>query len=164
MEVSKLKRKLYMHPEFLDENLSSHIKEKLKENYEGECSKRDGFICKILGIFSYRNNHIINNPLIEFNISFKAMVLKPEPGKVLSVKVNMVFHHGIFAELNSLKILIPTSRLKKYKFKNVIESSESYFYYKKNEISVGSNIKAKIVEVRYERGKYSCIGDLYVKN
>ena len=47
---------------------------------------------------------------------FICLVLKPTKGMTLTGQIYMIFRHGIFANIDKIKILIPESKLNKWTF------------------------------------------------
>ena len=69
----------------------------------------------------------------------------------------MIFSGGVFVNVeNMMKVLIPESNLKDYKFDPV----ETSFKYKNNTIKKDDNITVCISGVKYSKKKFSCFGTI----
>ena len=161
MEEKRLTRNILLQSDQLDGNLFENIKKKVMSEYEGKCSKNDGYIVKILEFLTISGGKIVNGCAPLFTVDFKAQILKPEKGKIIKCKTQMIYNHGIFAGFNDLKIIIPKSFLHDYSFGTGKEDS---FYIKKGEkICVGDDIEIKITDLQYEKKNFSCVGKLINK-
>lgn len=152
----KINQKISIDPKFLDSEIKNHLFNKLQKTMIGKCSLEYGYILKINKIISIEDNLIAPaNSLVIFNVIYEADILKPEVGQELVGTVCMIFKHGIFVDIyEKMKILIPSSSMESYIFKN------SCFVSDNTKISVGINVKIKIVMIKYEKKNFSCIGKL----
>ena len=152
-----LEKKISIESEFLFKNLKEHLFDKLKKMYENECTKDNGYFLKINRILKIKDNFISSNCENIFNIEFEAETLKPEIGKNIKGKVCMIFSGGIFINVeNIMKVLIPESNLKDYKF----DQTETCFKSKNNIINKDDDITIIISGVKYSKKKFSCFGRL----
>jgi DNA-directed RNA polymerase subunit E'/Rpb7 len=156
-EIVVLEKKISIESEFLYKNLKDHLFNKLKKIYENECTKDNGYFLKINKILKIKDNFISSNCENIFNVEFEAETLKPEIGKKIQGIVCMIFSGGIFINVeNMMKILIPESNLKEYKF----YQTETSFKYKNNIIKKDDIITVCISGVKYSKKKFSCFGTL----
>ena len=152
-----LEKKISIESEFLFKNLKEHLFNKLKRMYENECTKDNGYFLKINKILRIKDNFISSNCENIFNVEFEAETLKPEIGKKINGTVCMIFSGGIFVNVeNMMKILIPESNLKDYKF----DQTETSFKCKNKTIKKDDDITVCISGVKYSKKKFSCFGTL----
>lgn len=152
-----LEKKISIESEYLFKNLKEHLFNKLKRIYENECTKDNGYFLNINKILKIKDNFISSNCENIFNVEFEAETLKPEIGKKIKGTVCMIFSGGIFINVeNIMKILIPESNLKEYKF----DQSETCFKGKNNTIKKDDDITVCISGVKYSKKKFSCFGTL----
>ena len=146
-------------PQYMVKQIKKFVLSFAKEKYEGTCSREHGYIVSIVKymktISTYLNDNTNN---IMFISSFKVLCLKPEVRNKLSCVVDMLFRHGIFAQINNLKILVPASTLEDFTF------NKDVFSKKKINIRKGDTINIIITEIKYEKQNYSCIGKLNFKD
>ena len=158
MSIKTLTKIVEIEPEFLNKNIKEYIIEKLNKTIKNTCNKKDGYILEIHKIKRIRNGKISNitgNSVLE--ITFDALNIKPIVGQKLDCLVVMIFQHGIFAEKEKLKILVPMTTIKNYRFnreKSCLENRNKKIIEKDKKICI------EITETRYESGQYSCIGVL----
>lgn len=151
-----------LNPSELNENWKSTLVDHIKKKYIN-CTKQHGYITKIVSISNKITSQINSDTCyIKFNVNFIAEHILPAPGKTLECTVNMLFGHGIFAEISDkIKILIPIASLKDYKFDN---KNHSFIPIDKKStkqpISKGDKVKIEISEIKYEKNRYNCIGNL----
>jgi DNA-directed RNA polymerase subunit E'/Rpb7 len=151
-------QKISLEPSFLDENLKSHLIEKVKKELLGKCDKEYGYITEI-----YDDIKIINNTIssasygVFFNIEIQAKVHKPEKGGKYEGRVCMVFSNGIFVEVfGRAKVLIPSDKMGGYKY----VKEDSCYKKGKHKISVNDTIQVEIDLIKYEKQNFNCIGSL----
>ena len=152
-----MEKTLCVEPKHLDENIMTHIKEKLATQIVGSCDQNHGYISKV-----YDDVKIIENivssagPGVFFRVKFTAKAMKPEVGGTYTGKICMIFATGIFAEVDGkIKVLIPSDKLTGYRY------SKSGVYKKGSAVlSVGQDIEFRIDMIRYDKQNFSCIGSL----
>ena len=150
---------LEISPEYMVKQIKKYVYDFAKSKYEGTCSKENGYIVsvkKYLKTVSVHLNDNSNN--IMFLAKFKVLCLKPEINKKFSCVVEMIFRHGIFAQINNLKVLVPASILEDFEF------NKDSFTKKNLSIKKGDTIDIIITEIKYEKQNYSCIGKLNFKD
>lgn len=144
--------------EYMNNNIHTHIFDSLKKKYEGTCTEEKGYLINVNKI-----NRIIEKSLTEdvelyFLCDCNADVLKPFKGENLKLKVTMIFIHGIFCQLNNLKLLIPHDKLNDY----IFDTKKQIYIHKNNnkEIKLNDEINVKITDIRYKKKNYNCIGQI----
>ena len=93
------------------------------------------------------NNDIIVESLCNCDI------FKPEIDMKVECKIDMIHVNGIFVSKYKIKILIPESS-NNYSYK------QSHFIYNGKSYNVNDTITIRIVNIRYDKYTYSCIGKL----
>ena len=94
-----------------------------------------------------------------FDITFKADAIKPVLMKSYDSVITLVFDKGVLAQAyNKFKILIPYSSLIEQGFEYDVENNS----YKKppKEYKIGDSIYPNIINIRYDKNGFSCIGSL----
>ena len=160
MNTIDLDLMIELSPDHMNSNIHKVLFEKLKEKHEGTCTQKNGYIIEILEIKKINNNIINEYGNLFFNTTCKTEILKPSVGNILNFTVNMIFNHGIFANLNNLKVLIPQSLLGNthdYDDLNKVYISKNDEY---SNIKIDDGISVKITDLRYLNKNYSCIGTL----
>ena len=69
----------------------------------------------------------------------------------------MLFPHGVFAELHTIKLFVPEKDLKKFRYNNENECFEDG----EKTIKKDDEIKLEITDLKFENGNYKCITKLY---
>ena len=144
---------------YLDSNIKEHILNKVKKTMEGKCTFDNGYIINVNKLLKIGDNTIgCANSLVIFNITYEAEVLKPEKGQILHGKVCMVFQHGIFVDVyGKMKVLVPATSMDQYEY----QQPENIFTWGKKKIENGVDISVDIVDTKYEKKQFSCIGRLH---
>jgi hypothetical protein len=122
-----------------------------KEKFE-EKSNKEGYIISINAVRSIKSAKLSNNNEIIVVSECNCNIIKPEKGLELSCKIDMIHVNGIFVNMRGIKMLIPNSD--DYNYNN------EYFIYKEDTYKIGDEIMVEIVNVRYDKFVYTCIGKL----
>lgn len=162
MEKKEIETILTIHPEYFHSHkFYDYVLKCIKEK-EMTCSKEYGYIDHIYHIINMYNICLLDSGQCKIKIVFEADCFKPQIGSIITTTVEMVFPHGIFSSLYVLRFLIPYKCLESdyiyiqdvgYKHKITSEM-----------ITIGSQIKIIITNLKYDKGHFSCIADLYSKD
>ena len=154
-----IERKVCVEPEFLYYDLNAKLLEKVKKVFENECTQENGYILKINKILRIKDNYISNvNSNIIFIVDIDVDNLKPEIDAVYTDKVSMIFSGGLFINIkNKIKLLIPISSLKNYKFE---QSTKTFVKDDKSVIKEHDEIQIKITGIKYSKKNFNCFGEL----
>ena len=154
-----IERKVCVEPEFLYYDLNAKLLEKVKKVFENECTQENGYILKINKILRIKDNYISNvNSNIIFIVDIDVENLKPEIDAVYTDKVSMIFSGGLFINIkNKIKLLIPISSLKNYKFE---QSTKTFVKDDKTVIKEHDEIQIKITGIKYSKKNFNCFGEL----
>lgn len=158
MEKKIVRTDLMIPPShFSSEKLFDYVLQSLK-SHEMTCNKFDGYIDHIYQIVDIVNKELLDSGDCWVSVSYEASCFKPDVGKEVRTKVEMVFPHGIFSSLYVLRFLVPYKCL------------ESDFEYIPNEgyrhlvtgkmIVVGSEMTIRITNMKHDKGHFSCIAEL----
>lgn len=151
-------------PNEIEEDIYPKILDKINKKYI-KCNMEHGYVLKIQKIdkkFSVKINNNTSN--IIFYIKFIAQRILPEVDKILTCKVQAIFNHGIFAQIeDKIKIIIPIASLSKFSY--IKDGNETFpdtpiFYSEKRTIHKDMYIKIQIIDVKYAKNRYNCIGKL----
>ena len=157
MEQILIKNIIELSPNKIDSNIYESLEQQLIEKFKGTCSKENGYILDIVKINKIIGNTISNTSgNVVFNIQYTCNNLKPEIGKIIDFKVIQISNHGIFAQVNELKVLIPQKDIEDYRFND----REKIYTSHNKSISKDDNIKVEITNIKYMKKEYSCIGVL----
>ena len=142
-------------PEDLDKNIKNLIKE---QSMQKSCSRDYGYIIDIIKIISWKDMLSRNNGSNIITAQLEAHTFLPKVGLVIDCMVNMIFPQGIFAEYLDMKLVIPACDdvLKNFIFENQM--------FKNNDkiVKIGDLIKVEILNIRYNKNNFSCIGKLKI--
>jgi DNA-directed RNA polymerase subunit E'/Rpb7 len=158
MEKTHVTTDLVIEPfYFSHDKLYDHILTLLKEK-EMTCTQEDGYIDHIYQISDIYNHDLLDSGECCVRIMYEASCFKPDVGKRVKTKVEMVFPHGIFSSLYVLRFLVP--------YKSIEENydyidNECYRHRQTGKvIGVGTEIMIKITNLKYDKGHFSCIAEL----
>ena len=138
----------------LDENYESKLLINSKEKLNNTTVK-EGYILDILSIKKIFGNKIKNQSVV-FDTELLTLCIKLEKNVKIKAKVTMIFSHGIFADLHSIKLFVPEKDLKKFKY----NSEKECFSYGDRFISKDDEIGLVITDLKFENGNYKCIAKL----
>lgn len=145
-------RRVYLNPVFMDQNIMTHLLNRIIEITKDECTKEHGHIISVNRIIK-----ILNNEDTIFTVLFEAETLLPTEGSKFSGKVCMVYKDGIFLQiLSKQKMLIPSKYITNYSY-----DEETNSYVNNNKIiKNGDEIYAIVTASQYTNKNFSCIGKL----
>lgn len=158
MEKTQVLTDLVIDPRFFHQDkLYDRILTLLKEK-EMTCTQEDGYIDHIYQVLDIHNNELLDSGECWLRVLYEASCFKPDIGKCVKTKVEMVFPHGVFSSLYVLRFLVPSKQLEdNYTY---IEN-QGYQNHKTGRlIGVGSEILIKITNLKYDKGHFSCIAEL----
>lgn len=150
-----------LSPQYLDKNYKSHLLRFIKEKYENKSFKEYGYILEVVELKNILKEEIMSMiPNVFFMIDIVIRVYKPMVGDKLDVVIDKMFPHGIFMMEDKIRILIPINLCPGFQ----IEKDFSSFYLAelstKKIYRKGEHLKVELVEVRFEKDGFSCIGSI----
>lgn len=121
------------------QNPTHRILERFQQKYTNTCSKEYGYILQVIRvvqIFSSRISIYNANIIVECDIEVEC--LKPKIGEQVHGTIQQIFPQGLIVLIeNCMKVFIPSPKGQ---------------YHKQQEIQF------MIVQTRFQKGKYDCIG------
>ncbi|WFD03386.1 DNA-directed RNA polymerase II subunit [Malassezia obtusa] len=107
-----------LHPSFYGPSMIEFLSRKLKDDVEGTCTGKYGYIIKVVSIMDVGQGRVMpGTGLAEFRSKYQAIVLKPFNGEVMDARVTNVNKMGFFAEVGPLSIFVSSHLLPiDYKF------------------------------------------------
>ncbi len=104
--VLSLGKHLSVTPDYLGPNLYQHIVDVLMRTVEGSCSKRFGYIIKVLNMGDIGEGKVKDGGDVLFQVSYRALVFMPYPKEVLDATISEVSTLGFFANVGPLKLFV----------------------------------------------------------
>jgi DNA-directed RNA polymerase subunit E'/Rpb7 len=137
----------------------SHLQAKV-----GTCTREHGYIVKILKILPIPQNVNISRTsgMCVIEVKYKAKTLIPQVNSIFEAKVMHLYPEAIFTGVdlgmeNILHIIIPQS---KDDWKVDSECNTGFIRPLQASISVFQIVKVRIIDTRYVKCQYQCIGEL----
>lgn len=161
MNTISITKNIVLEPKYLNGFIEKTLLDRIRHIYEGRCIKRYGYfvdIQKLVRIIDNRITKFTGN--VEFNVEFLAVTLLPIAGAMVDALVCMVLPTGVLVEVESMmNVMLTVNNLKKSDYhycpgENVFSDESG------NVIEKGDNIKVCITNVKYDNGKFICIGKL----
>jgi len=108
-ERRELTKKVHIHAKYIQRNIQSSLLAQLKNNYQGKCLAKQGYIhpdsFTILKYSLGRTNMIKGG--VDYNVTFQADICLPHPGQLFRGSVSLKSKIGLHVDLTPLKVLIP---------------------------------------------------------
>jgi hypothetical protein len=145
-----------LQPNCLTNFYKDHILDICKQKYESS-SNELGYIIKVNYIKDIISSKLNNNSEIVIESLCDCNIFKPEVGIKVNCVIDMIHINGIFVRKYEIKILLPSSN-------NDYEYIGNSFKVGKKEYNIGDEIEIEIVNIRYDKFIYSCIGKLILKD
>ena len=159
---------IILTPDELNQEILYLLEHKIKEKYI-LCNHEYGYITKLCKIHNGYTSYIERNSgNVKISVRFLAERILPTIGKQLVCTVHMIFNHGIFAQIGeNIKILIPAISIKngKYSVDDGDDCSKHPVFKISGDdgikiIESDDTLKITINEVKYNKNRYNCIGQL----
>lgn len=162
MQNTNLILSTFIEAEKMNNKIKETLFQSIQKKYENTCSENNGYIINIVKLNNIIDSKLSEDVQLHFTCNCNVNILKPSVKDQIKFKVTMMFIHGIFCQLNNLKVLIPHDQLKKFTFdsKNKIYISED----KKTEIKINDEIIVEIIDIRYKKKNFNCIGKIIFKD
>jgi DNA-directed RNA polymerase subunit E'/Rpb7 len=148
---SILNKNIEILPSQLDDNIQSHIFNKINKSF---CNQELGYMLEALQILNIESNPLLRGSNPSFNVTYKAKVLKPEQNKILDCKVKLIFSQGIIFEYGNMELLVPEDK------EIILKTKEKKFVYKNKVYNSGDILKIKITFIKYENHSFKCLAKL----
>tara|TARA_Y100000591_G_C21702498_1_gene629025 strand:- start:369 stop:833 length:465 start_codon:yes stop_codon:yes gene_type:complete len=145
-----------LEPKYLTASYKEHILDIYKNKYESSASEL-GYIVKVNRIKDVISSTLNNNSEIVIESLCDCDLFKPEVGMIVNCVIDMIHVNGIFVRKYEIKILLPSTS-------NDYEYIGNSFKVGNKEYKIGDNIDVEIVNIRYDKFIYSCIGKLILKD
>jgi DNA-directed RNA polymerase subunit E'/Rpb7 len=145
-----------LEPHYLTHDYKNHLLSIYKNKYEST-GNDIGYIVNILAIKDIISTNLNNDSQIIVESLCNCNIFKPDIGMKVDCVIDMIHINGIFVSKYTIKILIPSSN-------NNYEYCNNSFKMGGKEFKVGDTIQIEIVNIRYDKYIYSCIGKLILKD
>lgn len=145
-----------LKPAYLTTNYKKDLLLDYKKKYESTGTKL-GYIVTVSSIKDIISSNISNNTEIVVESLCDCVIFKPNIGLTVTCTIDMIHINGIFVSKYKIKILIPSST-------NEYEYRHDSFVVDGEEYKIGDKIDIEIVNIRYDKFIYSCIGKLILKD
>lgn len=124
-----------------------------KEKYNSTCNKKYGYILDILKINKVLNSTIsIYNGNCILTCEIQIVNLLPIIHNSIEGIIQKIYKEGIFLLCeNCMKIFIPTENLKDNHYSGNLKDFKP---------KINEQIIVKIIDIRFSKGKYDCIGKI----
>ena len=143
-------------PEYLTKDYKTNLLKLYKKQYEST-GIDVGYIVEILKIIDIISTNLDNNSQIVVESLCYCNMFKPEIGMKVTCTINMIHVNGIFVTKYDIKILVQSSN-------NDYEYNNDSFKFNNERYKVGDSLDIEIINIRYDKCVYSCIGKLILKD
>ncbi|SPO29894.1 probable DNA-directed RNA polymerase II chain Rpb7 [Ustilago trichophora] len=155
-----LTHKTELHPSYFGPSMVEFLNQKLRDDVEGTCTGKHGYIIKVVGMIDVGQGKVIpGSGLAEFNSTYQAVVLKPFKGEVMDAKITNVNKMGFFAEVGPLNIFV-SSHLIPIEYKFQPESNPPEFVSPSDRLVKARKVRIKIVGTRVDANEIFAIGTM----
>jgi len=156
-----IEKSIILLPQQLDKNYEQTLFEMIQKECENICIKDIGYIRKLVKINKIVHNDIMKmTPNVNLKLLLEVESYLPQVGDQLQIKVEFIFTHGIFANFNTLKLLIPIHNCTPYELCQ--EKNDFYLIHSKTKQKIQKEdiISIEITNIRFEKNNYSCLGKI----
>jgi DNA-directed RNA polymerase II subunit RPB7 len=150
---------LHLHPRYFGCELKQVVEKKLKEEVEGTCTGRFGYIIMVVEITDPGAGVLIpTTGYAEFKIAYKALLLKPFKNEVVDGTVTTCNKNGFFMDVGPLQIFVSNLHMPK-SFK-LFEATTNPVYKNTDEevIGPGAYVRARVIGTRVDQNEIFGVG------
>ncbi len=147
---------IIMKPSTLGKELQNLIRARLIESVQGSVSERYGYIICVVKFIEIGNGKVLDTSGdVLFNVTYKAVVLKPFVNEIMDGIVEKIEQYGIHVNAGVLKIFISSSNFPgDFRYNEI---SKTYKSDKQNdEIKLDSEVRFRITGINYEFNEFLC--------
>jgi len=150
-----------LKPDMLDHDYKNHMMKVLKTKYEKSCIADWGYIIEILAIRKILTDEIGSIiPTAKLLLETDMTVFLPTVGMEFNMCIDLIFTHGIFAQRDKIRILIPITSMEGWTIVKDFTSHRLVNTKEHQTLKINDNVQVRLVDVRFEKNGYSCIGEL----
>ncbi|EPQ27053.1 uncharacterized protein PFL1_05337 [Pseudozyma flocculosa PF-1] len=158
--LQELEHRTELHPSYFGPSMIEFLDQKLRDDVEGTCTGRYGYIIKVIGIKEVGQGKVMpGTGLAQFTSTYQAIVLRPFKGEVVDAKITNVNKMGFFAEVGPLNVFV-SSHLIPIEYKFQPESNPPEFVSAHDNLVKGRKVRLKIVGTRVDANEIFAIGTM----
>lgn len=146
----ELVKELEIPPRYFASNLDDEINRRLRQDVEGTCSGKHGFVIAVTEAIHKGDGMIregVGNAV--FNVRYECIVFMPHKGEVMDAVVKSVNKMGFFAEAGPLQIFV-SNHLIPEEFEFDSTNDPAYMTKDGEKITTGCEVRLKIVGTRVD--------------
>lgn len=146
----ELIKELEIPPRYFASNLDDEINRRLRQDVEGTCSGKHGFVIAVTEAIHKGDGMIregVGNAV--FNVKYECIVFMPHKGEVIDAVVKSVNKMGFFAEAGPLQLFV-SNHLIPEEFEFDSTNDPAYMTKEGEKITTGCEIRLRIVGTRVE--------------
>ena len=155
-----LTKELEIPPRFLGPKLRAEIYERLRQEVEGYCTGKTGFVLAVTHLYSIGQGMIregIGNA--RFNVEYQCIAFMPHKGEVLDATVNSINKMGFFATAGPLQLFV-SNHLIPEEFEFDTSNEPAYVTAEGERIVPGSEVRVRIVGTRVDANEIFAVGTM----
>jgi len=153
-----------LQPKDLDQNYKQHILNVVKEKNEGSCISEIGYVIKVVRLRKIISDYISSIiPVANFLVEMELFVFYPSVGMKLEVNIDIIFSHGIFINKDKIRILVPINTMEGWEMVKDFSSQRMVHASTQKVLKKGDLIFIELMECRFEKDGFSCIGKLLLE-
>ena len=152
---------IFLSPDLMGRKYKDNIMKILKEKYEKNCIPEWGYILKINKLVRMISDEIGNiTPAVKILIEVNMTIIMPQIGMEFTMGIDIIFTHGIFIHRDKVRILIPIASMEGWTMIKDFTSQRLVNSQTNAVLKTNDKINIKLVNVRFEKDGYSCIGEI----
>ncbi|KAI8108175.1 hypothetical protein M9434_006205 [Picochlorum sp. BPE23] len=155
-----LSKELEIHPRFLGPKLKDEIYDRLRQEVEGYCTGKHGFVLAVTSLFSIGQGLIREGAgYARFNVQYRCITFMPHKGEVLDATVKSVNKMGFFAEAGPLQLFV-SNHLIPEEFEFDTSHEPAYVTSEGDKIIPGSEVRVRIVGTRVDANEIFAVATM----
>ncbi|KXS13666.1 putative DNA-directed RNA polymerase II chain Rpb7 [Gonapodya prolifera JEL478] len=166
--VKSLSHTILLPPKAFGKSLREQLIQRLRDDKEGTCDGRFGYIVHILEINDPPKGLVqAGTGFAEYRLDYRALVFKPFRNEVMDGVITNVMKTGFFAECGPLQVFVSTHLMPPEMKLETTNGNTSYVYPDDHpeaqsnwRIVKNENVRLKIVSVKPDMGGLFAIGSI----
>lgn len=136
----------------MTQNIDEIIILKLREVI-GSCDIDNGYIIDVKSEYTVHDNKILYTSVCEFDIEFKAEILKPKIDDKLKGIITYINDKGIYVKIHEMNVFLPSNFMTGFEYDN----DQKNFKKGKILLELDDKILVVIKNIKYDNNNYICI-------
>jgi len=157
-----LEKNIVLEPRHFGKNLQEVLREKLKNEVEGSCTGRHGFIVMVTQINRVSEGMVTDDGTAraKYHVEYGCIAFRPFKGEVLDATVTQVNKFGFFAEAGPLNLFVSNQLIEDDMAFESVGENKYVSSDQTVEIKKDAEVRVRVVGMRIDASEIFCIATI----